>query len=101
MSELRNVISAWIAQAKSPVGTLPDSTDPADWIADRFIEWWEPRTRDAIAEAEKSLAELRLTVCGMTSNGVPVETLEAFESLTEAIESIQSVFEDATKSSES
>lgn len=70
MSGLRNVISAWIAQANSPIGTLPDSTDPAEWVADRFLEWWEPHTRDAIEQAEGALAELRQAVCGMTPNGV-------------------------------
>ncbi len=92
MSELRNVISAWIAQANSPIGTLPDSTDPAEWVADRFLGWWEPHTRDAIEQAERALAELRQAVCGMTPNGVPVDTLKAFESLKVAIESIRAAF---------
>ncbi len=96
MSEIRSVISAWIAQANSPIGKIPDSTDPAEWVADRFLEWWEPETRDAIEEAEGALAELRQAVCGMSSNGVPVETLEAFETMNAAIESIRAAFQDAS-----
>jgi hypothetical protein len=96
MSELRNVLSAWIAQANSPIGTIPDSTDPAEWVADRFLDWWEPHTRDAILEAEGALADFRQAVFRETSNGVAVETLEAFESMNNAIESIRAAFQEAT-----
>lgn len=92
MSELRNVLSAWIAQANSPIGKIPDSTDPADWVADRFLEWWEPQTRDAIEGAETALAELRDQANAMASNDMPCEMLDAFETLAEEIRAIRAAF---------
>ena len=92
MSEIRTVFAAWIAQANSPIGTIPDATDPAEWVADRFLDWWKPQTSDAIVGAEAALDELREQVNALASNGVPCETLEAFETLANEIASIRAAF---------
>lgn len=92
MSEIRTVLAGWIAQANSQVGSISDATDPAEWVADRFLDWWKPLTNDAIEEAEAALVELRKQLYDSSSTGIPVETLEAFETLADAIESIRAAF---------
>jgi hypothetical protein len=59
MKEIERVLSNWIEQALSPVGTLPPDVTPAQWILEKFLRWWRQDFEDHIDEwigdAETSL----------------------------------------------
>jgi hypothetical protein len=59
-SELEQVLSNWIKQALSPPGQLAEGQDPANWVAQRFIEWWRShRVEPALNDAASALRAVR------------------------------------------
>jgi hypothetical protein len=57
--EVRDVLANWIVQATTPVGRLPEGTDPAGWVADRFSAWWRERAEGYLRDAECASAAVR------------------------------------------
>ncbi|NOZ70371.1 MAG: hypothetical protein GXP38_00415 [Chloroflexi bacterium] len=66
-AEAKRVLSNWVREATSGIGALPEGCDAADWIADRFLQWWfgdaqdtiEERIRDAETAASVIQGELK------------------------------------------
>ena len=60
--EIEKVLANWIEEALSPVGQLPPGTSPAQWIAGRFLNWWqnahEGNIRDTFDYAESALERI-------------------------------------------
>jgi hypothetical protein len=55
--ELVQALRNWLGQANSPIGTLPEGTDPVEWAVRRFIDYWARPARSAIESVEESLDE--------------------------------------------
>jgi hypothetical protein len=53
--ELVKALTNWLRQAQSPVGSLPEATDPIEWVVRRFIDYWRGPARVAIDSIESSL----------------------------------------------
>jgi hypothetical protein len=58
-NEVEAVLANWIGQALSPLGQVPADTDPAEWIAGRFAEWWKERAEDALGDAETAASAIK------------------------------------------
>ena len=59
-TELEQVLSNWIDRAISPVGQLEDGQEPANWVAQRFIEWWKSqKVGPALSDAESAMQAIR------------------------------------------
>ncbi|MFO0950092.1 MAG: hypothetical protein U0835_02865 [Isosphaeraceae bacterium] len=58
--EVRDVLAQWIRQANSPLGSLPEGTDPADWVADRLTAWWRDQADDFLGDAERATGAVRV-----------------------------------------
>ena len=59
--ELVRVLNNWLREALSPVGYLPEGTDPVEWAIRRFIAHWQGGARaaiDGIEESRRSALEL-------------------------------------------
>jgi hypothetical protein len=54
-SEIERVLANWIVQATAPPGTLASGTDPARWVAQQFIRWWQPQIAGELSDAESAL----------------------------------------------
>lgn len=54
-TEIEHVLANWIAQATVSPGALPNGTDPAQWIARKFLRWWQPRLADELSDAESAV----------------------------------------------
>lgn len=57
--ELKQVLRNWLAQAQSPIGSLPAGTDPVDWAIRQFIIYWEKPVRAGLENLEESLNRAR------------------------------------------
>ncbi len=57
--EVREALVNWIEQALSPMGRLPEGTEPAAWIADHFTSWWRVNAESSISDAERALSYVR------------------------------------------
>jgi hypothetical protein len=53
--EIEQVLTNWIAQAIGPPGELPPGTDPARWVAQQFLRWWQPRVSNELINAESAV----------------------------------------------
>lgn len=56
--EVQQVLSNWIAEALSQEGKLPSNVDPAAWIAERFLAWWQSQSDDELLALETALCGL-------------------------------------------
>src|SRR5687767_14104387 len=57
--ELMQVLRNWLDQAQSPIGSLPEGTDPVDWTIGQFIDYWEKPVRRGLENLEASLNRVR------------------------------------------
>ena len=57
--EIQKVLRNWIDQANSPTGKFDDGIDPAQWVADRFVEWWRDEVRPQLNALEEAAEVLR------------------------------------------
>jgi quinol monooxygenase YgiN len=58
--ELVRVLNNWLREALSPIGYLPEGTDPVEWAVRRFIASWQGPVRariDVIEERRRSALE--------------------------------------------
>jgi hypothetical protein len=53
--ELVVVLTNWLRQSQSPIGSLPEGIDPLEWVVRQFISYWRNPARDAIDSVESSL----------------------------------------------
>ena len=53
--ELVKRLRYWLAEAQSPIGSLPEGTDPIEWAVRRFIDTWSKPIRETIEIIEDSL----------------------------------------------
>jgi len=53
--ELVRTLRNWLSEAHSPLGSLPEGTDPVEWAVRRFIASWQRPARNAIESVEESL----------------------------------------------
>jgi hypothetical protein len=53
--ELVQVLRNWLREAQSPIGALPEGTDPVEWAVRRFIEYWSGSVRSTIEVIEECL----------------------------------------------
>jgi hypothetical protein len=58
-SNLEEVLTNWIKQATYAPGKLADGIDPAKWIAEKFVAWWQSEVEDRLADAELATAGVR------------------------------------------
>jgi hypothetical protein len=58
-TELEQVLSNWISQAISPPGQLAEGLDPAKWVAQQFLKWWQSN------EVERPLNDAALAMNGI------------------------------------
>jgi hypothetical protein len=54
-ADLKQALRNWLQEAQSPIGALPEGTDPIDWAIQRFIAYWEKPARQAVQSLEESL----------------------------------------------
>jgi hypothetical protein len=57
--EIERVLSNWINQATMPPGRLADGVEPAKWIAQQFLNWWQSEIEDYLSDAERAIAAVR------------------------------------------
>jgi len=55
--ELRDQLANWLAEATSPIGSLPANMPPTEWAARNFISVWRKPVRQALDSIDQSLAE--------------------------------------------
>ena len=55
----RQVLSNWISQLLSSVGRFEPGVAPADWVADRFLEWFRTQAADRIGDVENAAQRIR------------------------------------------
>lgn len=53
--ELVQTLRNWLNEANSPIGSLPEGTDPVEWAVRRFIASWQGPVRGGIEFIEESL----------------------------------------------
>jgi hypothetical protein len=53
--ELVCTLRNWLREAESPLGSLPDGTDPVEWAVRRFIASWADPVRGTIRVIEECL----------------------------------------------
>jgi hypothetical protein len=53
--ELIQTLRNWLREAQSPIGQLPEGTDPVEWAVRRFIASWSAPVRATIEEIEDCL----------------------------------------------
>jgi hypothetical protein len=58
-SDIEEVLANWIKQATCPPGKLADGVDPAKWIAERFVAWWQSKIEYCLADGELATARAR------------------------------------------
>jgi hypothetical protein len=71
--ELTEILKNWLREAQSPIGSLPEGTDPVEWAVRRFIATWKKSARLTIEAIEECL-ESAQTMC---DSGQPAETIKA------------------------
>jgi hypothetical protein len=54
--EVEQVLANWIAQANSSPGQLAEGIDPARWVAQQFLRWWQPQVADELASADSAVS---------------------------------------------
>jgi hypothetical protein len=89
--EVEAVLTHWIREALSPIGRLPEGTDPAAWVAAHFAEWWRRRVSGAFADAERAASAVReelIRLGGWSSLG---EALHEVTHLTDALADMRSL----------
>ncbi len=57
--EVRRALSNWISQSLDPIGRLEPGIVPADWIAERFLEWFRTQAADLIDDAALATNRVR------------------------------------------
>jgi hypothetical protein len=74
----------WLREANSPIGTLPEGMDAAEWAVRRFIDTWKNSARAAIESVEESLLQaMALCDSGAPQSAVKVEIDMARQTLQE------------------
>ena len=53
--ELVQTLRNWLREASSPIGSLPEGTDPVEWAVRRFIASWQGPVRATIERIEECL----------------------------------------------
>src|SRR5262245_20911287 len=53
--ELVQTLRNWLREANSPIGSLPEGTDPVEWAVRRFIASWQGPVRGTIEVIEECL----------------------------------------------
>jgi hypothetical protein len=92
--EVEQVLAKWIAQATDPPGELAPGTDPARWVAQQFLRWWQPQVADELAAAEAAVAGVRaeLDRLGGWSNPQLGEALRELIHAGDALATLRSAF---------
>jgi hypothetical protein len=92
--EVEQVLANWIAQAIAPPGELAPGTDPAHWVAQQFLRWWQPQVADDIASAEAAVAEVRAALdrLGGWSNPQLGEALHELTHASDALAALRGAF---------
>jgi hypothetical protein len=53
--ELTQALKNWLGEAHSPIGSLPEGTDPVERVVRRFIDYWQNPARGSIESIEECL----------------------------------------------
>jgi len=91
--EIEQVLANWITQAATPPGELAPGTEPARWIAQQFLRWWQPLVADELAAAEAAVAGVRAELhrLGGWSNPQFGEALHELTHAGDALAALRSV----------
>jgi hypothetical protein len=57
--ELEQVLRNWLRQAISQTGRFENGIDPAAWVAQNFISWFDSKVEDSLSDAELAASRLR------------------------------------------
>jgi hypothetical protein len=97
--EIEHVLTNWISQAATPPGELPPGTDPARWVAQRFLQWWRPQVSDELGAAEVAVAGARseLERLGGWSNPELGNALHELIHVSDALAALRTAFGDSTE----
>lgn len=71
--ELVKTLRNWLAQANSPIGSLPEGTDAVEWAVRRFIDSWRRPVRSAIEVIEECLQSATTAIEGGDSKKALIE----------------------------
>jgi hypothetical protein len=91
--EIEQVLSNWIAQATKPPGRLVDGVEPARWIAQQFLKWWQSQVRDELSDADRAMSAVRqeLQRLGGSSNQELGEALQELTHATDALAGLRDI----------
>ena len=84
--ELVQTLKNWLREAQSPLGSLPEGTDPVEWAIRRFIASWQGPVRATIEEIEDCLRSA-LELCNSGS----------FEKASASIDSARQLVEESLR----
>jgi hypothetical protein len=82
--ELVQVLTNWLRRAQSPIGSLPEGSDPSEWVVRQFIDQWRRPARAAIDSVESSLYRA-MDLCS---------SLQGAEAIKEEIDSARQVLQE-------
>ena len=57
--EVRRVLSNWISQSLDSIGRLEPGIVPADWVAERFLEWFRTQAGDLVGDVALATHRVR------------------------------------------
>lgn len=63
--EIEQVLRNWISQANGPIGQLEEGSDPAQWIARQFLQWWQQRVSDELGDGLAAVEAVRQELLGL------------------------------------
>jgi hypothetical protein len=82
--ELVQVLTNWLRRAQSPIGSLPEGSDPSMWVVRQFIDQWRRPARAALDSVESSLYRA-MDLCS---------SLQGAEAIKEEIDSARQVLQE-------
>lgn len=89
-SELQQALANWIDQANSPLGKLPDSSEPAEWVANQFMLWWKEHAEEQLTDVQSAASSLRAEIQRLSEKGDHEEALHELTHLTDALSDLSS-----------
>jgi len=85
--ELIKLLTNWLRESQSPVGSLlPVGIDPAEWAVRQFINSWKQTARRAIESIEESLSKAE-ALC--TSGGSREEIVAEVENARSTLQEVR------------
>jgi hypothetical protein len=84
--ELVQVLTNWLRESQSPIGSLPEGIAPVEWVVRQFINYWRRPARNAIDSIESSL-QRALDLCSAFPSSGSIEAIkEELESAREVLQ---------------